>query len=58
VLYYALAFLLVGLVAGVLNLAEGSLLSLMVVQMLSMLFLIGIFLVAIHVITGRTARAA
>jgi len=55
VLYYALAFLVVGLVAGVLNLAEGSL---MVVQMSWMLFVIGIVLVAIRVITGRTARAA
>ena len=54
-LYYALVFLVVGMVAGVLNLAEGSL---MVVQMSWMLFLIGIVLVAIHVIKGRTARAA
>lgn len=54
-LYYALVFLIVGLVAGVLNLAEGSL---MVVQMSWILFLIGIVLAAAHVVTGRTARVA
>jgi uncharacterized membrane protein YtjA (UPF0391 family) len=53
-LYYALVFLIVGLVAGALNLAEGAL---MVVQMSWILFLIGIVLAAIHLFTGRTTRA-
>lgn len=51
VLSYALVFLLVGLVAGVLNLAGGSLGE---VQMSWILFLSGAVLVAIHVVTGRT----
>jgi len=51
VLYYALVFLVVGLVAGVLNLAEGSL---MVVQMSWMLFVIGIVLGARSGLTIRT----
>ena len=52
-LYYALMFLVVGLIAGALNLAGVSTVA---VQISWILFLIGIVLVAIHVITGRTAR--
>ena len=52
-LYYALVFLTVGLVAGALNLAGVSAVA---VQISWVLFVIGIVLVAIHVVTGRTAR--
>lgn len=52
-LYYALMFLVVGLIAGALNLAGVSTVA---VQISWILFLIGIVLVAIHVFTGRTAR--
>ena len=52
-LYYALMFLVVGLIAGALNLAGVSTVA---VQISWILFLIGIVLVAIHVLTGRTAR--
>jgi uncharacterized membrane protein YtjA (UPF0391 family) len=52
-LYYALVFLIVGLVAGALHLAG---LSAVAVQISWVLFLIGVVLVAIHVVTGRTAR--
>lgn len=52
-LYYALVFLIVGLVAGALNLAGVSAVA---VQISWVLFVIGIVLVAIHVVTGRTAR--
>ena len=52
-LYYALMFLVVGLIAGALNLAGVSTVA---VQISWILFLIGIVLVAIHVVTGRTAR--
>jgi uncharacterized membrane protein YtjA (UPF0391 family) len=52
-LYYALVFLMVGLIAGALNLVGVSAVA---VQISWILFLIGIVLIAIHVITGRTAR--
>jgi uncharacterized membrane protein YtjA (UPF0391 family) len=52
-LYYALVFLVVGLIAGALNLVGVSAVA---VQISWILFLIGIVLIAIHVITGRTAR--
>lgn len=52
-LYYALVFLVVGLIAGALNLAGVSMIA---VQISWILFLIGIVLVAIHVVTGRTVR--
>ncbi|HEY7534191.1 MAG TPA: hypothetical protein VH681_15585 [Nitrospiraceae bacterium] len=52
-LYYALVFLVVGLIASALNLAAGSL---MVVQMSWILFLIGIVLVAIHLVKRGPAR--
>jgi uncharacterized membrane protein YtjA (UPF0391 family) len=54
-LYYALVFLVVGVIAGVLNLAGVSAVA---VQISWVLFLIGIVLVALHVITGRSARVA
>ena len=54
-LYYALVFLMVGVIAGALNLAGVSAVA---VQISWVLFLIGIVLVAIHLITGRSARAA
>ena len=50
-LYSALIFLVLGLIAGALNLAGVS----TVVQISWILFLIGL-LVAIHVFTGRPAR--
>jgi uncharacterized membrane protein YtjA (UPF0391 family) len=52
-LYYGLVLLIVGLVAGVLNLSEGSS---MVVQMSWILFLIGMVLVGIHLVRGRPAQ--
>ena len=52
-LYYALVFLVVGLIAGALHLAEVSSVA---VQISWILSLIGIVLVAIHVFKGRTAR--
>jgi uncharacterized membrane protein YtjA (UPF0391 family) len=52
-LYYALMFLVVGVIAEVLHLAG---VAAGAVQISWVLFLIGILLVAIHVITGRTAR--
>ncbi len=54
-LYYALVFLVVGVIAGALNLAGVSAVA---VQISWVLFLVGIVLVAIHVITGRSARTA
>jgi len=54
-LYYALIFLVVGVIAGALNLAG---VSTMAIQISWVLFLVGIVLVAIHVITGRSTRAA
>jgi uncharacterized membrane protein YtjA (UPF0391 family) len=52
-LNYALMFLVVGLIAGALNLAG---ISTVAVQISWMLFLIGIVLLVIHWITGRTTR--
>ena len=54
-LYFALMFLVVGLIAGVLNLAGVSAVA---VQISWILFVIGVILVAIHVITGRSGRVA
>jgi uncharacterized membrane protein YtjA (UPF0391 family) len=54
-LYYALVFLVVGLIAGALNLAGVSTVA---VQISWILFLVGIVMVVIHVVTGRTARVA
>ena len=52
-LYYAPVFLIVGVIAGALNLAG---MSAVAVQISWVLFVVGIVLVAIHVVTGRTAR--
>ncbi|MFZ3012844.1 MAG: DUF1328 domain-containing protein [Nitrospira sp.] len=52
-LNYALMFLVVGLIAGALNLAG---ISTVAVQISWMLFVIGIVLMVIHWITGRTTR--
>lgn len=52
-LYYALMFLVVGLMAGALNLAG---ISTVAVQISRMLFVVGIVLLVIHWITGRTTR--
>ncbi len=52
-LYYALIFLLVGLIAGGLHLAGVSAVA---VQISWVLFLIGIVLAVIHLIRGRPAR--
>jgi uncharacterized membrane protein YtjA (UPF0391 family) len=52
-LYFALMFLVVGLIAGALNLAGVSAVA---VQISWILFVIGVILVAIHVITGRSTR--
>jgi len=51
--YYALVFLAVGLVAAVLNLAG---ISAVAVQISWTLLLIGVVLVAIHLVTGRAVR--
>ncbi len=52
-LYYALMFLVVGLIAGALNLAGVSMVA---VQISWVLFLVGIVLLVIHWIKGRTTR--
>lgn len=54
-LYYTLVFLVVGVIAGALNLAGVSAIA---VQISWILFLIEIVLVAIHVVTGPSARVA
>jgi uncharacterized membrane protein YtjA (UPF0391 family) len=51
-LYYALMFLVVGLIAGALNLAGVSSVA---VQISWILSLIGIVLVAIHLVSKRSA---
>ena len=52
-LYFALMFMVVGLIAGALNLAGVSAVA---VQISWILFVIGVVLVAIHLITGRSTR--
>ena len=54
-LYYALVFLVVGVIAGALNLAGVSAVA---VQISWILFLIGIVLVVIHLAMNRPARAS
>jgi len=54
-LYSAVLFLVVGVIAGVLHLAGVAAVA---VQISWVLFLIGVALVAIHVIWGRTVRVA
>ncbi len=53
--YYALVFLVVGVIDGARNLAGVSAIA---VQIPWILFLIGIVLLAIHAFTGRSARVA
>ncbi len=52
-LYFALMFLVVGLIAGALNLAGVAAIA---VQISWILFVIGIVLVVIHLLTGRSTR--
>lgn len=52
-LYFALLFLVVGLIAGALNLAGVAAIA---VQISWILFVIGIVLVVIHLVTGRSTR--
>ena len=52
-LYYALVFLVVGLIAGALNLAGVAAIA---VQISWILFVIGVVLVVIHLIMGRSTR--
>jgi uncharacterized membrane protein YtjA (UPF0391 family) len=52
-LYYALVFMVVGLIAGALNLAGVSAVA---VQISWILFVIGVVLVVIHLVTGRSTR--
>ena len=52
-LYYALVFLVVGLIAGALNLAGVSAIA---VQISWILFVVGVVLVVIHLLTGRSTR--
>jgi len=52
-LYYALAFLVVGLIAGALNLAGVAGIA---VQISWILFVIGVVLVVIHLVTGNRTR--
>ena len=54
-LYYALIFLVVGVIAGVLNLAGVSAVA---VQISWVLFLVGIVLLVIHLGTGRSVKAS
>ena len=54
-LYYALIFLLVGVIAGALNLAGVSAVA---VQISWVLFLVGIVLLVIHLVTGRSVKAS
>ena len=52
-LYYALVFLVVGLIAGALNVAGVSAIA---IQISWILFVIGIVLIVIHLFTGRSTR--
>ena len=54
-LYYALMFLVVGVIAGALNMAGVAAVA---VQISWILFVIGIVLLAIHLFTNRTARVS
>ena len=53
-LYYALMFLVIGVIAGVLNMAGVAAVA---VQISWILLLIGIVLLVIHLITNRSVRA-
>lgn len=50
-LYYALLFLVIGLVAGVLGITG---VAAMATQIAWVLFLIGVVLLIVHFVTGRT----
>ena len=52
-LYYSLMFLLVGLVAGALGLFGAAAVA---SQIAWILFLVGVILLVIHVVTGRSTR--
>jgi uncharacterized membrane protein YtjA (UPF0391 family) len=52
-LYYALVFLVVGLIAGALGLFG---VAAMATQIAWVLFLIGIVLIVVHLVTGRGDR--
>ncbi len=52
-LYYALVFLLVGLAAGALGLFGVAAVA---TQIAWILFLIGVILLVVHLVTGRGAR--
>mgnify|MGYP003545285571 CR=1 FL=1 len=54
-LYYALVFLVVGLIAGALNLAGVAGVA---VQISWVLFVIGAILAVVHLVSRRSARAA
>ena len=54
-LCYALIFLVVGVIAGALNLAGVSAVA---VQIFWGLFLVGIVLLVIHLVTGRSVKAS
>jgi uncharacterized membrane protein YtjA (UPF0391 family) len=54
-LYYALVFLVLGLIAGALNLVGVAGVA---IQISWVLFLIGAILAAIHLVSRRSARAA
>ncbi len=54
-LYYALVFLVVGVIAGALNVAGVAAVA---TQIAWILFLIGIVLLVIHLVTGRTVRVS
>ena len=52
-LYFALMFLVVGLIAGALNVAGVAAIAM---QISWILFVIGIVLIVIHLVTGRSTR--
>ena len=52
-IYFALMFLVVGLIAGALNLAGVAAIA---VQISWILLVIGVVLVVVHLLTGRSAR--
>jgi uncharacterized membrane protein YtjA (UPF0391 family) len=54
-LYYALIFMVVGVIAGALNLAGVSAVA---VQISWILFLVGVVLLVIHLVTGRSVQAS
>ena len=53
-LYYALMFLIVGLVAGALGLFGVAAVA---SQIAWILFLVGVILIVVHMVTGRTPRS-